>query len=106
MDLPKVIQELVKAQNSADSAAYANLFTETAQVFDEAKTHKGRAAIKAWVAQTTKEYNTIMKPLDFEGTADEGFLKTEVSGTFPGSPLIFTYNFVFEGEQIQSLAIS
>jgi len=106
MDLPQVIKELVNAQNNADSTAYANLFTETAQVSDEAKTHKGKAAVKAWVEKTTAEYKTIMKPLTFEGNNEKGTLKTEVSGTFPGSPFVFTYNFEFDGEKIKSLEIS
>jgi hypothetical protein len=35
MDLPKVITELVKTQNSFDSVAYAQCFTDTAIVLDE-----------------------------------------------------------------------
>lgn len=42
MNLPKVITELVKTQNSFDSAAYANCFSETAVAFDEGKTHNGK----------------------------------------------------------------
>ncbi|MEL1243045.1 nuclear transport factor 2 family protein [Flavobacterium sp. DGU11] len=106
MNLPQLIQELVNAQNNTDSAAYANLFTENAKVFDEARTHTGKAAIKDWVEKTTAEYKTVMKPLAFEGDNEKGVLKTEVSGTFPGSPFIFTYNFEFDGEKIKSLEIS
>lgn len=106
MNLPAVIQELVNAQNNSDGLAYANLFSETAKVFDETKTHTGKAEIQAWVEKTTKEYNIIMKPLHFEGNSKEGILKTEVSGTFPGSPLVFSYNFEFDGKHIQSLEIS
>jgi len=106
MNLPEVVQELVKAQNNADSTAFANLFSETAKVFDEAKTHTGKAQIKAWVEKTMQEYNTMMKPIDFEGDSREGILKTEVSGTFSGSPLVFTYTFEFDGKHIQSLEIS
>ncbi len=42
MNLPKVVQDLVTAQNNFDSAAYANCFSETAEVFDEGKTHRGK----------------------------------------------------------------
>jgi hypothetical protein len=37
MDLPKVITELVKTQNSFDSVAYAQCFTDTAIVLDEGR---------------------------------------------------------------------
>ncbi|MBL7881816.1 MAG: nuclear transport factor 2 family protein, partial [Chryseobacterium gambrini] len=35
MNLPKVITDLVKAQDNFDSTAYTNCFTEAAVVFDE-----------------------------------------------------------------------
>ena len=41
MNLPKVILELVKAQDNFDSTAYANCFTDTAVVFDEGKNYQG-----------------------------------------------------------------
>ena len=37
MNLPEVIQDLVNAQNNFDSAAFANCFSETAEVVDEGK---------------------------------------------------------------------
>ena len=42
MNLPKVITDLVEAQNNFDSLAYAECFSETAVVFDEGKTHTGK----------------------------------------------------------------
>ncbi|WP_220472621.1 hypothetical protein [Spirosoma foliorum] len=45
MNLPKVVAELVLAQNNFDSVAYATCFFETAVVFDEGKTHHGRKEI-------------------------------------------------------------
>jgi hypothetical protein len=34
-----------------------------------------------------------------------GVLTTKVSGTFPGSPIVLTYNFEFTGELIRYLKI-
>ena len=45
MNLPKVVEELIKTQNDFDSAAYAKCFTETAVVFDDGKTHTGKKEI-------------------------------------------------------------
>lgn len=84
---------------------YADLFTETAKVFDEAKTHNGKASIRAWIEKTTSDYKTVMKPLTYNGNSEKGILKTEVSGTFPGSPFVFIYNFEFDGDKIKSLEI-
>ena len=103
MNLPEVVAELVKTQNNFDSVAYANCFTETAVVFDEGKTHNGRKEIKRWIENANKEYQARMKPLEY--SAIEHTLKTEVSGTFPGSPITMTYHYEFEDGLIQSLKI-
>ena len=42
MNLPKAVEDLVKAQNNFDSVAYADCFTQTAVVFDEGKSHNGK----------------------------------------------------------------
>ncbi|KRB55585.1 hypothetical protein [Flavobacterium sp. Root186] len=106
MNLPEVIKDLVNAQNNFDSSAYTNCFSETAIVFDEGKNHKGKTEIKSWIEKATKEYNAKMKALSFEGDAEKGELKAEVSGTFPGSPLVLTYDFEFDGGYIGSLKIN
>ncbi len=103
MNLPKVVTELVKAQNVFDSTAYSNCFTETAVVFDEGKTHNGKAEIKNWIDKANKEYQATMKPLEYSET--DCTLKAEVSGTFPGSPIVLTYHYEFESGLIQSLKI-
>jgi len=103
MNLPTVIADLVSAQNSFDSAAYAQCFTDTAIVFDEGKNHTGTAAIQQWIDKANKEYQATMKPVEYS-TSNET-LKAEISGTFPGSPLVLTYQFQLSDGKIQSLKI-
>ena len=103
MNLPKVVEELVKTQNNFDSVAYANCFTETAVVFDEGETHKGRKEIENWIEKANKKYQATMKPLEYSET--EHTLKTEVSGSFPGSPVTMTFYYEFEDGLIQTLKI-
>jgi len=103
MNLPKVVEELVKTQNNFDSVAYANCFTETAVVFDEGETHKGRKEIENWIEKANKKYQATMKPLEYSET--EHTLKTEVSGAFPGSPVTMTFYYEFEDGLIQTLKI-
>ncbi|SMP17625.1 nuclear transport factor 2 family protein [Chryseobacterium profundimaris] len=103
MNLPNVITELVQAQNTFDSTAYANCFTETAVVFDEGKTHNGKTEIKNWIDKANKEYQATMEPLEYSEA--EYTLKAEVSGNFPGSPVILTYHYEFEDGLIRSLKI-
>ncbi|MEN5231458.1 nuclear transport factor 2 family protein [Sphingobacterium faecium] len=104
MNLPKAVADLVKAQDNFDAVAYANCFAETAVVFDEGKTQHGKMEIKNWIAKSNKEYHAKMKPLEYSET--EQTLKAEISGTFPGSPIILTYHYTFKDELIQSLEIA
>lgn len=102
-NLPKVIADLVTAQNDFDSVAYADCFAETAIVFDEGKTHKGKTQIKNWIEKAAMEYKVVTKPLEYSNT--ERTLKAEISGAFPESPLVLTYQFEFKNQLIESLKI-
>jgi hypothetical protein len=105
MNLPTVVTDLVKAQNEFDSAAYAACFSESAVVFDEGKTHHGRKQIEHWIADSNERYKATMKPVSFEERETESLLKAEVSGNFPGSPLVLSYQLLIRGGQIYSLKI-
>lgn len=106
MQLPKVVSNLVKAQNEFDSAAYAGCFSETAVVFDEGETHTGRKEIQHWIDNANKRYRALMIPVGFEENESESLLKAEVSGDFPGSPIVMTYHLQMENELIKSLKIT
>lgn len=105
MNLPTVVTDLVKAQNKFDSAAYAACFSESAVVFDEGKTHNGRKEIEEWIADANERYKATMKPVSFEEKETESLLKAEVSGNFPGSPLVLSYQLLIQDGQIYSLKI-
>ena len=104
MNLPNIITKLVNAQNQYDSHAYADCFTDTAVVFDEGKTHKGKTEIQNWISNANSEYKTVMKSLDYN--EKENILSAEISGTFPGSPLVLKYHFELNDGLIQSLKIT
>lgn len=104
MNLPNVILELVKTQNKFNSKAYADCFTDNAIVFDEGKTHNGKAEIENWIDKANNEYKAVMKPLEY--SEKENILSTEISGIFPGSPIVLKYHFEFNDKLIQSLKIT
>jgi hypothetical protein len=106
MELPIIITDLINAQNSHNSATYADCFTVDAIVFDEGHNHQGREEIKEWIEGANVKYQSVMEPIDYTKTDDMGVLTTKVSGTFPGSPIVLTYNFEFTGELIRSLKIT
>lgn len=103
MNLPTVISDLVKAQNDFDSAAYAACFSETAVVFDEGKTHHGIKEIEEWIADANQRYRATMNPVSFNEA--ESLLKAEVSGNFPGSPLVLSYHLGIRDGKINSLKV-
>ncbi|MGQ2985456.1 nuclear transport factor 2 family protein [Flavobacterium sp.] len=103
MNLPKVISDLVAAQNNFDSAAYANCFSETAVVEDEGKTHNGRKEIEHWIADSNERYKATIKPVSYEENGTKSILKAETSGNFPGSPIVLSYHLEITHELIRSL---
>ena len=106
MNLPKVLTDLIKAQNEFDAFAYANLFSETAEVFDEGKTHKGRPEIEQWIDHSNKNYQSVMKPLEYTENGTTSILTAECSGTFPGSPITLKFHFDIVDGQIQHLKVT
>ena len=106
MNLPKLITDLVDAQNTHDGAAYASLFSESAVVFDEGQTHTGRTAIQRWIEKSNKENKTMLKPIGYEQGEKGSVFTAEISGTFPGSPAILNFNLVLQQGLIQSLKIT
>jgi hypothetical protein len=106
MNLPKVVAELINAQNSYDSGAYANCFFEKAVVFDEGKIMNGRTEIESWIAKANEKYKTMMDPVSYEGKGTSGILAARVSGTFEGSPTVLNYHFEFIEGWIRSLKVT
>ena len=103
MNLPKEIADLITAQNNFDSSAYADCFSETAVVFDEGHTHSGKTEIENWIEKANQTYKAVMKPIEYSET--DQLLAAEISGNFPGSPLVLKYQFELKDGQIYSLKI-
>lgn len=106
MDLPKLITDLVEAQNSRDVVAYASFFSENAVVFDEGKTHTGKEAIQNWIEKSNEEYQSVLKPVSYKNSDNGSVLEAEVSGTFPGSSAVLHFNFTFQHSLVRSLKIT
>lgn len=106
MNLPKLMTDLVEAQNSHDAVAYASLFSDTAVVFDEGKPHTGKKAVQNWIEKSNEEYQSVLKPISYDELDNGSVLTAEVSGTFPGSPAILKFNFKLQNGLIGSLKIT
>lgn len=106
MNLPTIIAELVKAQNSYDSVTYANCFSETAVVVDEGNRYKGRTEIKEWIEEANEKFRVVMKPIELTEIEAICILTAEVSGSFDGSPVLLDYHFEIVADKIDSLEIT
>jgi hypothetical protein len=103
--IPTYIKAFIEAQQNHDSDAYAKSFTPNAEVFDEGETHHGHHEIKQWIKNANEKYNSKMEFIDYVEQSSSGTLKAKVSGTFPGSPIVLTYELKFENSLISSLKI-
>ena len=106
MNLPKVLTDLIQAQATFDSVAYADCFTDTATVFDEGHTHTGKKEIEQWIAKANEDYKATMEPVAYEERGAVAILSAKISGSFPGSPIVLQYHFELENGLIQSLRIT
>lgn len=106
MKLPNVVENLIQAQNNFDSHAYAQCFSETGEMLEEGKLYKGRVAVQQLIDETNKKFRSIMKPLEYQKNGTSSILAAEVTGTFPGSPLVLKFNFTIIDGQIQYLNVT
>jgi hypothetical protein len=106
MELPPLIVQFVEAQNNYDTEAYANCFTETAVVHDEGNTHTGKDEIRQWIKEANEKYKSVMKPLQYEELDSNAVLTAEVSGTFPGSPIVLKFHLGLKDGLINSLNVT
>ena len=105
MKLPKVIADLIAAQDKYDSKAFAENFSDDAIVHDEGKTYHGKTEIRKWNEMTNSKYKTKYEPIEVTTNGDKIISTGKISGTFPGSPVIIKYHFETANNKITSLHI-
>ncbi|WP_040006001.1 nuclear transport factor 2 family protein [Fibrisoma limi] len=106
MTLPDNIEGLIQAQNEQDSTRFSQYFTANATVSDEGASYSGRAEIEQWIQQATEKYQMQTKPIDYQQSDTSAVLTVEVTGTFPGSPIVLHYHLGLEDTLIRSLKIT
>ncbi|PJJ80249.1 nuclear transport factor 2 family protein [Mucilaginibacter auburnensis] len=106
MELPQLVARFLETQNTYNSEAYTACFTGNAIVHDEGKTHTGREEIRQWIEDANEKYKSVMKPLAYEESGSKGVLTAEVSGTFPGSPIVLKFHMGLKDGLIDSLRVT
>jgi len=105
MQLPKIIADVLAAQDKYDSKAFAENFSDDAVVHDERQTYRGKKEIQQWNELTNAKYKTKYEPLEISTEGEKITMVIKVSGTFDGSPITLTYHFETNGGKITSLKI-
>ena len=105
MTLPPAVENYFAGKNARDFARAVSGFAPSVVVKDEARDHRGPAAIQAWIEKTAAEYDdrTVLK----SAVGDDGSAEVlaEVSGTFPGSPILLRFRFALDAGRITHLEI-
>jgi hypothetical protein len=106
LSLPPSIAHYFAGKNARDFAAAAAGFAPAAVVTDEERRHEGPEAIRRWMEATSALYHdqSAVKSVSTEGNTTQ--VTAEVSGMFPGSPILLRYTFTLDGEQISRLDIT
>src|SRR6266851_2348118 len=104
LNLPKPIAAYFTADRG-DGEAVSLCFTDNAVVKDEGRTHKGRAAIKAWKTDASAKYEYTCAPIACEEKEGKTVVTSHLVGNFPGSPVDLRFFFKLEGDKIASLEI-
>lgn len=105
LTLPAAIDAYFQASNSGDADAIAEAFAEDALIHDEGEDLRGRELIRAWAHKTRAQYNFTSVPNAVTSNGDEVTVTSEVSGTFPGSPVVLNYDFTLRNGEIVHLVI-
>lgn len=105
IELPAVVADYFNADNAHDADGVAACFGEDGEVRDEHERHQGHDAIRAWKRATGAKYAVTIAPLDCTPTARGCVIKGEVSGNFPGSPVVLGFDFQLAGAKIAALEI-
>jgi len=105
MKLPKLIADLIAAQDKYDSKAFAENFSDNAIVHNEGKSYHGKTEIQQWNEVTNAKYQTKYEPLEVATEGDRIILTAKIPGTFAGSPALIKYHFETMNNKITSLHI-
>jgi hypothetical protein len=105
VELPRLLAHYLSAANAHDVAAMSAAFSMDSIVKDEGREHRGLAAIREWMKETTEKYDYKVEPIEWSQMDRKTVVLVSISGTFPGSPITLQYEFTIEGQKIARLEI-
>jgi ketosteroid isomerase-like protein len=105
MNLTPAIAAFFRAFNAKDADALAATFAADAKLADEGHEYRGTSAIKEWFGKVDAQYKPTIEAIDFAEFEKAISVTTQISGSFPGSPIQTSYKFAFKDNKIAKLVI-
>jgi ketosteroid isomerase-like protein len=106
IDLPKPIADFVAANARLDVDGMVKPFAPDAVILDNGKRFEGHASVRALFEHEVVPVKAIFTPEIARHAAGRVVVERPAYGTFPGSPLRFTYGFTLEKDAIKALEIT
>jgi hypothetical protein len=104
-NLPQAIADFYESENSTDVAILTACFATDARVHDESHEYLGHAEIAAWRIETQAKTPFSSRPIDVREDDATFRVSTEVSGSFPNSPIMLEHRFTLVEGHIADLDI-
>jgi len=101
-DLPPIVAAFFSA---TQTDAVVACFTRDATVRDEHRQHRGIGEIEAWHRDTMARTPFTARPVSSQARDGRLVVSAEVSGAFPGSPVMLDHSFVLRDGLIADLEI-
>lgn len=104
--LPKAIGAYFDADRTGNPDTIAAAFAENGIVKDKGQTHRGRDAIRAWIADEGQQYSYTVEPFLITTENSKTLVIAHAVGDFPGSPIDLRFLFVLSGDKVAELEIT
>lgn len=92
--------------NHQDLSAFLGLFHPHAQVHDEGHLHTGPREIQSCIEKAWAQAAPQLQLQEVLATGENTVFTAQVSGTFPGSPIVLKHELHLAAEKIMSLKIA
>jgi SnoaL-like domain len=104
--LPSAIQGYFAGKNARDFAMAVAGFSASAVVKDEDRDHQGPGAIRTWIEETAAKYDDRAEVRAVSSSGDNVEVTANITGKFPGSPILLRFKFILDDGQISRLEIA
>lgn len=105
MTLSKPIAAFFQLSKRASQDELKHVFSDTAHIIDEQKDHVGFPDIATWWRETNEKTPFESVPMKSRTENDLIIVTAEVSGSFPGSPIMLDHRFRVKDDKVVELEI-